>query len=107
MGSLILSRSFHVEKWNGEANEDSDHEHSSHAAHSSDAMEVDATDTGNNEVLGEHYGGAEDEESDTEDEDYDDPADVAMVPLADMLNARYRTENVCTYQRHTTTSITH
>ena len=35
-----------------------------------------------------------DESEDSDDEDAGDPSDVAMVPMADMLNARYRSENV-------------
>lgn len=31
---------------------------------------------------------------DSEDGDEDDPSDIAMVPMADMLNARYGSENV-------------
>ena len=30
----------------------------------------------------------------SDDEDVEDPADVAMVPMADMLNARYGCNNV-------------
>jgi len=35
-----------------------------------------------------------DESADSDDEDVGDPSDVAMVPMADMLNARYGSENV-------------
>lgn len=35
----------------------------------------------------------EEDDGDSEDDD-DDPSDVAMVPMADMLNARYGCENV-------------
>lgn len=34
------------------------------------------------------------ESEDSDDESDDDPSDVAMVPMADMLNARYGSENV-------------
>lgn len=34
------------------------------------------------------------ENEDSDDEDVGDPSDVAMVPMADMLNARYGSENV-------------
>lgn len=33
-------------------------------------------------------------ESDSEDDEEDDPSDVAMVPMADLLNARWGSENV-------------
>ena len=36
----------------------------------------------------------EDMELDAESDDDDDPANVAMVPMADMLNARYGCANV-------------
>ena len=38
---------------------------------------------------------ADDEDSDDEDDRYEDPFDVAMVPMADMLNGRFATETVC------------
>jgi len=57
MGSLILSRSFHVES--GEAQDED-----------------------------------EEEDSDDEDEEREDVGDVAMVPLADLLNARSGADNV-------------
>ena len=37
---------------------------------------------------------SEDNEIVEEDSDDEDPSDVAMVPMADMLNARYGCENV-------------
>lgn len=33
-------------------------------------------------------------DSDSEDDEQDDPSDVAMVPIADLLNARWGSENV-------------
>lgn len=33
-------------------------------------------------------------DSDSEDDEKDDPSDVAMVPMADILNARWGSENV-------------
>ncbi|KAK7473222.1 Ribosomal lysine N-methyltransferase 4 [Stygiomarasmius scandens] len=83
MGSRILSRSFDVERWEGdEGNSDNDE-----AAETSvgSAMDVDqpahslTDDSARNE-----------EPSDEEEED---DIDVSMVPVADLLNARYRTEN--------------
>ena len=49
-----------------------------------DAMDVDEQED-NEEALGE---------DDSDDENEEDPSDVAMVPVADMLNARYESENV-------------
>lgn len=40
--------------------------------------------------------GTTDEIEDGDGDDDDDPSDVAMVPMADILNARYQTENVST-----------
>lgn len=74
MGSLILSRSFHVEHWKGIFSEndvmkDSD-EH----------MEEEPT--------------SPPENTDSVDEsDDEDSTEVAMVPMADMLNAKFRNEN--------------
>ena len=49
------------------------------------------TNTGAAEEEEQH---AEDEGGDSDDEDREDPSDVAMVPMADMLNARFESENV-------------
>jgi SET domain-containing protein 6 len=69
MGSRILSRSFQVEALSTTDSVDS-------SAQEEDAeMNLDDNDS-----------------DDSEDED--GPANVAMVPLADMLNARYGCENV-------------
>ena len=43
--------------------------------------------------FGEDYVGEEDDD----DDDEGDPSDVAMVPMADILNARYGSENVCRF----------
>jgi SET domain-containing protein 6 len=109
MGSRILSRSFTVHKWKGtvdldaaeEVDENGDDELSStqdadasQASISSAGMEVDA-DAGLDAILNEVQGNqnpALDEESNSDDEE--DSSDVAMVPVADMLNARYESENV-------------
>jgi len=58
---------------------------------SSEAMEVDTTEPELNQVDQDED---VEEESEANDEDEADPSDVAMVPLADVLNARYQTENV-------------
>lgn len=96
MGSRILSRSFHVEKWEGcdhEDNEDEEQDSGSGAA-----MDVDCADeTPDGEAEQDPAQILEtsvDDDDDEEDEDAEDPADVAMVPMADMLNARFESENV-------------
>jgi len=91
MGSRILSRSFQVEKWDPSVNDgedngtpqaemdvDGDHENSTKPdeGHDGDGVE-------------EEHGG------DSDDEDETDSGDVAMVPMADMLNARSGYNNVC------------
>ncbi|KAK1225653.1 Ribosomal lysine N-methyltransferase 4 [Marasmius sp. AFHP31] len=73
MGSRILSRSFDVERWEGE---DSSHEAANTSSGS--AMDVDAP---------EREGTPEVEEEE------EDPVDVSMVPMADLLNARFGSEN--------------
>lgn len=89
MGSRILSRSFHVEKWEGDEGDRS----LTAVGNKSDTMDVDPAEqdprpTGEDKVDDMEDG----EESDDEDEE--DPSDVAMVPFADILNARYHSENV-------------
>jgi N-lysine methyltransferase SETD6 len=42
---------------------------------------------------------ADGEDKDSDDEDEDSPADVALVPIADMLNARYGCGNVSARHR--------
>jgi N-lysine methyltransferase SETD6 len=69
MGSRILSRSFHV---GADVEEMSVEEEPSSSRSNSEEIEDD---------------------EDTDDDD--DPGNVAMVPIADMLNARYGCENVC------------
>lgn len=89
MGSRILSRSFVVEKWEGDEDEDED-ETSAEAADTSlgSAMDVDEQD--HDHETADHAEASED----SSDEDGEDSSDVAMVPMADILNARYQTENV-------------
>ena len=86
MGSRILSRSFLVEKWEegGDEGEDDPEENADQSG-----MEVDSdhAETNEEEATGEL------EETD-DDDDAEDQSDVAMVPMADMLNARYGSENV-------------
>jgi len=97
MGNLILSRSFTV----GDQDEDEEEEQEEKAHASGDehqdigntslgsAMDVDAPASATDEHL-------EEEESDDDDDDDEETntLEVAMVPLADILNARYQCENV-------------
>lgn len=99
MGSRILSRSFHVERAEGEEEPSADNEgagegNTSFESHKS-AMSVDEEDEVPELMPARGEEDREGSESDSEDEDEEDPADVAMVPMADMLNARYGSENVC------------
>ncbi|KAI9507469.1 SET domain-containing protein [Russula earlei] len=93
MGSRILSRSFQVEAWSATYNVDTSqtppHEdpEMSLDKHSPQALDDNSSD--------------EDEDKDSDDGENDDPANVAMVPLADMLNARYDCENAkLFYEEH-------
>jgi len=90
MGSRILSRSFQVEAPSAITStdpgqtptlEDSEMNLDAASPHSPD-------NNGLSDVI-------DDDDSD----DDDDSANVAMVPLADMLNARYRCENVRVHRR--------
>lgn len=105
MGSLILSRSFHVELWagdEGQAGVAEEHNETTDARgteEGADAMDVDSvpqeTEDKNPADETEPTENILDAISDGEDdEDAESPADVAMVPIADMLNARYGSENV-------------
>ncbi|TFK25187.1 SET domain-containing protein [Coprinopsis marcescibilis] len=91
MGSRILSRSFNVEKWEGD---DEDGEGTSElltvGQPTDDAMDIDdANPEGTHTVEAE----TEEEDREEEDDEEEDSSDVAMVPMADMLNARFGTEN--------------
>jgi SET domain-containing protein 6 len=91
MGSRILSRSFRVEKWDGADVED---QQQSDPPETNDMMDVDdqvGDVTNGLPINGEPVLGGKD---DSDSEDGDDPADIAMVPMADVLNARYGSENV-------------
>lgn len=76
MGSRILSRSFHVEE------------------------DLDEDDEAEGELVPEPHATEDemDQDDDDNDMDYDsdeeNSADVAMVPMADILNAQYKSENV-------------
>ncbi len=83
MGSRILSRSFQVEAPSAVTSTDSDQT----LTQEDSEMSIDelSPNSLNNDL---------DETIDDEDSDGDDPENVAMVPMADMLNARYGCENV-------------
>ncbi|KAF5355520.1 hypothetical protein D9758_006380 [Tetrapyrgos nigripes] len=87
MGSRILSRSFDVERWEGEeGNETEDSEVADTSMGS--AMDVDLP-TSSSADNPNH----EDPENENSDDEEEDEVDVSMVPVADLLNARYGTEN--------------
>lgn len=87
MGSLILSRGFQLEEQETPDNNSAQPEDVQDAAQEPDVDEMDtsATDIPNDAAGNE----STDDEEDAEFE-------IAMVPMADMLNARYRSENVRT-----------
>ena len=96
MGSRILSRSFNVEKWNtGEDEGEGPAENSRHRSE----MDVDNQEATRNDDDAPH--------SEVDEDDADDSSDIAMVPMADMLNARYGSENVFRHEFALTTSHTH
>ena len=93
MGSRILSRSFQVERWDPSASGEEDD--------GVPPAETDA-DGGTQHPVGpdaeQHCGEMEENGDDDPDgEDHEDPGDVAMVPMADMLNARFGCNNVRTH----------
>ncbi|KAI9455472.1 SET domain-containing protein [Lactarius psammicola] len=85
MGSCILSRSFQVE-----AQPQVDGSHTPALAHEGAEMDLD-----NSSSIPHGNDDTEDIEDNvgSDDGDSDDPANVAMVPMADMLNARYGCAN--------------
>lgn len=96
-GSRILSRSFQVEKWDSEDDEDPENAEANTSMGS--GMDIGNTSGDSHKMDIDEQSptnpppGSEDTD-DSDDEDLDDPSDVAMVPMADMLNARYGSENV-------------
>ncbi|KAG5639450.1 hypothetical protein H0H81_001572 [Sphagnurus paluster] len=86
MGSRILSRSFNVEKWESEEGQSQPNESIDTRE---DGMDVDSSHSleGDGNVDDAHHSEVEDED------DEEDASDTAMVPMADMLNARYGSEN--------------
>lgn len=84
MGSRVLSRSFTLSKEDEEDNRENDVDNSSLGS----AMDIDDP---------PHKGSSADnsQENDNEEgEEDEEETEVVMVPLADILNARYKTENV-------------
>lgn len=104
MGSRVLSRSFQLEKAEGEDSENKGHDSQERDTGGDESMDVDTSmDNGqagsiannaNEDVLEAGADGEDDEDSDDEDED---ETLVAMVPMADMLNACYGSVNVRGY----------
>lgn len=108
-GSRVLSRSFTVSKWtndddsDGPAPDDGDDNADDHGSEGepegpvSDDMDNRAnTSFGSAMDVDEPVADSEvnlPENHDDTDDDEDDPSDVAMVPMADLLNARWRSEN--------------
>jgi len=101
MGNLILSRSFTLD--DQDEDEDNEGEGSDHATGDEhqdigntslgSAMDMDAPASTTNEQ--------EEERDDGDDEEETNTLEVAMVPLADILNARYQCENVRNTSIHT------
>ncbi|EKM54733.1 uncharacterized protein PHACADRAFT_97093 [Phanerochaete carnosa HHB-10118-sp] len=108
MGSRILSRSFHVLRWKAYG-EQPDEEAEIGEADASSVLNVDVAasessvmdiDASNDEVENTTAEAADSagheaengKDDDDDDDRYEDPADVAMVPMADMLNGRFNTE---------------
>ncbi|KAG5646254.1 hypothetical protein DXG03_004081 [Asterophora parasitica] len=89
MGSRILSRSFNVEKWESEEEENENSKDSTNRR--ADGMDVDSSD---GPERAEENGDEESHHIEVEEEDdEDDSSDTAMVPMADLLNAKYESEN--------------
>ncbi|CAA7261815.1 unnamed protein product [Cyclocybe aegerita] len=96
MGTRISSRSFTLEKAEEEVeHHDADDPAENEAANTSmgSAMDVDGPPSLDHEQGDEHPDHQEEEEGNNEEEE-EDSTEVVMIPLADILNARYRTENV-------------
>jgi SET domain-containing protein 6 len=103
MGSRILSRSFTLEKTDDAAEKDKSHASEEDAGNTSigSAMDVDSAAAQVKE--GEDAHGEEHEQEEEEqgsDDEEEVAAEVVMIPFADILNARYQTENVCWISIH-------
>ncbi|KAN0091574.1 hypothetical protein V8E55_005140 [Tylopilus felleus] len=96
-GSRILSRSFTVSRWTDDDKvEERDGEVGGSDADEVEDLHPDAS-IESSMHLDLHPSSLEDTnegpDSDSEDDEQDDPSDVAMVPIADLLNARWGSEN--------------
>ncbi|CUA69757.1 Ribosomal lysine N-methyltransferase 4 [Rhizoctonia solani] len=87
MGSRILSRSFHVEE------DEAEEENADVSMESSKSMDVDRSREGNKDGPEQEDEREQEEDGDSDSEDGEKVEHVAMVPMADMLNARYGGEN--------------
>jgi len=103
MGTRISSRSFTLEA----ENKEEDHEDIGNTS-SGSAMDVDVAPLDAGKIHSRDHASGEDHADITESEEQPDNdeeeeeeerAEVAMVPFADILNARYRAENV-NFSRH-------
>lgn len=101
-GSRILSRSFNVERWEGEVEQDAEYapEQDSNEdarANTSIGSAMDVDDSGDGGELVDE----ESSDRDSDDEEIEDTSDIAMVPMADILNARYDSVNAkLFYEKH-------
>ncbi|KAK0505072.1 SET-domain protein [Armillaria luteobubalina] len=90
MGSRILSRSFNVEKWEDEVEDDE-------PAAQTNSMDVDdpapLTSASNDSPERAHGEEVAEDNEEEEEEEEEDASDISMVPVADLLNARYEAEN--------------
>ncbi|KAG9309236.1 hypothetical protein JVU11DRAFT_10716 [Chiua virens] len=91
-GSRILSRSFTVSRWtvgdNVEENDPNEAEVDDHLdTPIESSMHIDEPDPPQLENIIEGL------DSNSEDDEEDDPSDIAMVPMADLLNAKWGSEN--------------
>jgi SET domain-containing protein 6 len=98
MGSLILSRSFHVDDpeedddKDDEINEEEDENDEAETSTASLMRAADGMDIHNDTgLLDEAVDGEEDDED--EDDEEDEVTHISMVPWADMLNARHGCDN--------------
>ncbi|CAE6415561.1 unnamed protein product [Rhizoctonia solani] len=88
MGSRILSRSFQVEE------DETDEENPDVSMESSKSMDVDRSrEEDNIPTETQEVENGQEDGGDSDSEDGEKVEDVAMVPMADMLNARYGGEN--------------
>ncbi|KAJ3507304.1 hypothetical protein NLJ89_g6379 [Agrocybe chaxingu] len=96
MGTRISSRSFTLEKEEEEKeHHGADHSAENEGANTSmgSAMDIDAPPSHEHQGDEEHADEGHEEEHEEVEEEEDSP-EVVMIPLADILNARYKTENV-------------